>query len=74
MRELVGPEVALIGNLPPRDVLAAASPEGVYAATRTMMRETTDHSRIIWSCGGGIPQHVSTGNLQAFVKAVTDYK
>jgi len=74
MRELVGPKVALIGNLPPRDVLAAASPEGVYSATQTMMRETTDHSRIIWSCGGGIPQHVSTVNLQAFLEAVKDYQ
>lgn len=74
IRELAGPEVALIGNLPPRDVLAAGSPEEVYAATRMMMRETLDQSRIIWSCGGGIPQNVTTENLQAFVSAIKDYK
>jgi len=74
IRELAGAEVALIGNLPPRDVLAAAKPEEVYAATQTMMREATDHSRIIWSCGGGIPQNVPTENLQAFVNAVKDYQ
>ena len=73
IRELAGPEVALIGNLPPRDVLSAGSPEEVYAATQTMMREAPDHSRIVWSCGGGIPQNVSTENLKAFVKAVKDY-
>ena len=56
IRELAGAEVTLIGNLPPRDVLAAGKPQEVYSATQTMMRETNDHSRIIWSCGGGIPK------------------
>ena len=74
IRELAGSEVALIGNLPPRDVLAAASPEQVYQATLQMMQETQDHSRMIWSCGGGIPQNVPTENIQAFVKAVNDYQ
>ena len=74
IRELAGNEVALIGNLPPRDVLAGSKPDEVYSDTQKMMREATDHHRIIWSCGGGIPQNVSTENLQAFVKAVQDYK
>ncbi|MEI6276771.1 MAG: uroporphyrinogen decarboxylase family protein [Prolixibacteraceae bacterium] len=74
IRELAGPDVALIGNLPPRDVLAAGTSGKVYQDTLTMMRETPDHSRIIWSCGGGIPQDVPTENLQAFVRAVIDYK
>ena len=74
IRELAGPEVALIGNLPPRDVLAAASPEVVYSATQVMMRETSDHCRMVWSCGGGIPQNVPTANLQAFVNAVKDFR
>ena len=74
IRQLAGAEVALIGNLPPRDVLAAGKPDEVYAATRKMMREATDHSRMIWSCGGGIPQSVSTENLQAFLNAVKDHQ
>ena len=74
IRELAGAEVALIGNLPPRDVLAAATPGQVYLATQQMMKETSDHTRMIWSCGGGIPQNVPTENLQAFVKAVIDYQ
>jgi uroporphyrinogen decarboxylase len=73
IRELAGAEVALIGNLPPRDVLAAGTPDQVYTATQTMMREAKDHSRIIWSCGGGIPQNVPTENLQAFVSAVKEF-
>jgi uroporphyrinogen-III decarboxylase len=74
IRELTGPDVALIGNLPPRDVLAAGTPELVFAETQKMMREAPDHERIIWSCGGGIPQNVPTENLQAFIKAVKEYK
>ena len=73
IRELAGPEIALIGNLPPRDVLAAGTPEQVYQATQQMMKEAPDHNRIIWSCGGGIPQNVPTKNLQAFVSAVKDF-
>ena len=73
IRELAGPDVALIGNLPPRDVLAAGTPEQVFSATQTMMREAPDHSRIIWSCGGGIPQNVPTENLKAFIAAVKDF-
>lgn len=73
IRELAGNEVALIGNLAPRDILAAGTPETVYAATHEMMKEVTDCQRIVWSCGGGIPQNVSTENLNAFVKAVKDF-
>ena len=72
VREMAGPDVALIGNLAPRDILSLATPEVVYASTQTMINEVTDRSRIIWSCGGGIPQNVSTENLQAFIAAVND--
>lgn len=73
IQELAGPEVALIGNLPPRDVLAAGTPAEVYAETQKMMRENPDHSRVIWSCGGGIPQNVPTENIQAFLSAVKNF-
>jgi len=73
IRELAGPEVALIGNLAPRDILSLGTPEVIYAATQEMMKNVTDQSGIIWSCGGGIPQNVSTENLNAFVSAVKDF-
>jgi uroporphyrinogen-III decarboxylase len=38
-----------------------------------MMGDVTDCSRIIWSCGGGIPQNVSSENLNAFISAVQDF-
>ena len=73
IRELAGAEVALIGNLAPRDILAAGTAEEVFSATQKMIRDVTDRSRIIWSCGGGLPQHVSTENLRAFVSAVDSF-
>ena len=73
IRELAGPEVALIGNLAPRDILAAGTPEEVYRATCEMIQGVKDRQRIIWSCGGGIPQHVSTENIKAFVAAVQSF-
>jgi uroporphyrinogen decarboxylase len=73
IRELAGPEVALIGNLAPRDILAASTPDEVYKATLGMMGDVTDCRSIIWSCGGGIPQNVSSENLNAFISAVQDF-
>jgi uroporphyrinogen-III decarboxylase len=73
IRELAGEQVALLGNLPPRDVLAALTPEEIYVATQKMMRTVDNTSRIIWSCGGGLPQNVPSENIKAFVSAVHQY-
>jgi uroporphyrinogen decarboxylase len=70
---LAGPGVALLGNLAPRDILSAGTPEEVYETTRQMIKNVTNSQKIIWSCGGGIPQNVSTENLKAFVSAVNSF-
>ncbi len=70
IRELAGPEVALIGNLPPRDVLAAATPEKVRTETQKMVRDFGDKNRVIWSCGGGMPPNVTTENIIAFKETI----
>jgi uroporphyrinogen decarboxylase len=70
IRALAGPEVALIGNLPPRDVLAAKSPEEVRSETIKMVHEFGDKNRMIWSCGGGMPPNVTTENILAFKKTI----
>lgn len=66
IRDLAGPEVALIGNLPPRDILAAGTPDQVRDKTREMVMEFGFKDRVIWSCGGGMPPDVSTDNILAF--------
>lgn len=70
IRDLAGSDVALLGNLPPRDVLAAGTPETVREETLKMVHEVRDKNRIIWSCGGGMPQDVSTENIKAFVETI----
>ncbi len=70
IRELVGHEVALIGNLPPRDVLGAATPERVSEETRNMVCSFGFKDRVIWSCGGGMPPGVSSENIKAFKKTI----
>lgn len=68
LRELTGDSVTLMGNLPPRDVLAAGTPVEVEEATSQMLAEIKDLQRILPSCGGGMPPGVSTENLNSFIK------
>jgi len=70
IRELAGPKVALLGNLPPRDVLMASSAEEVKVQTEKMWNEVQDKAGIIWSCGGGVPQNVPTENMKAFIETI----
>lgn len=69
LRALSGNRLTLLGSIPPRDVLAAGTPEDVAAAVRRQLAETPDASRLIHSCGGGMPPGVSTANLRAFIAA-----
>jgi uroporphyrinogen-III decarboxylase len=74
MKKLVGDKVTLLGNIPPRDVLAAGTPAEVAQAVETMLTGLEDRSRIIASCGGGMPPEVSTDNINAFIAAVERYQ
>jgi uroporphyrinogen-III decarboxylase len=73
IRQLAGPGVVLVGNVPPRDVLAAGTIEQVDEAVKKMVGEVKDHSRIIWSVGGGMPPDVKNINIDAFIVAVSKY-
>jgi uroporphyrinogen decarboxylase len=69
LRALSNSKLALLGNIPPRDVLAKGSSAEVHAAVTRLLAETADRSRLILSCAGGMPPGVSTENLRAFVAA-----
>ena len=69
MREWTGGQVALLGNIPPRDVLAAGTPEQVAQCVTDTLAPLDDTAGIILSCGGGMPPGVSTENIQAFLTA-----
>lgn len=72
IRKLAGPEVILVGNIPPRDVLASGTPEQVKAAVNKAFGEISDYNRIIWSAGGGMPPDVNNNNIKAFIDAVKE--
>jgi uroporphyrinogen decarboxylase len=68
MRKLAGPDVTLLGNIPPRDVLASGTPDDVAASVEELLNSLDDKKRVILSCGGGMPPGVSTENIKAFLK------
>ena len=70
LKSLTGGEVTLVGNIPPRDVLAEGSPDQVSEATRALLGSLTDAGHVILSCGGGMPPGVSSANIQAFINTV----
>jgi uroporphyrinogen-III decarboxylase len=72
LKELTGNRVTLLGNIPPRDVLARGTPEEIRKATADLVGSLTDRSKVIFSCGGGMPPGVSTENVKAFLGAVRD--
>jgi uroporphyrinogen decarboxylase len=65
MREWTGGGVTLLGNIPPRDVLAAGTPDDVRKAVRQALDPMEDRTRLILSCGGGMPPGVPTENIEA---------
>jgi uroporphyrinogen decarboxylase len=70
IRKLAGPGVILVGNVPGRDVLSQGTPAQVEEAVKKAFGEIDDHSRIIWSAGGGMPPDVSNENIFAFINTV----
>jgi uroporphyrinogen-III decarboxylase len=70
MKELTTNSITLLGNIPPRDVLAEGTPMQVQSSVKAALDSVEDKTRIIISCGGGMPPGVSTENIEAFLSAV----
>jgi len=67
LRSLSDHQLTILGTIPPRDVLAQGTPEDVRVAVRQLLEQTPDRSRLILSCGGGMPPGVTSENIQAFL-------
>ena len=70
IRSLAGDNVILVGNIPPRDIMAAGEPADVEAAVSKAFAEISSRNRIIWSVGGGMAPDTSSKNIEAFISAV----
>jgi len=70
MRAMEGGRLTILGVIPPRDVLASGSADDVAQAVEKLLADTTTNpSRLILSCAGGMPPDTSTENLKAFSNA-----
>jgi uroporphyrinogen decarboxylase len=69
MRQLAGDGVILLGNIPPRDVLAGGTPDDVIRSVEESVDSVDDKRRIVLSAGGGTPPGVPTENIQALCSA-----
>jgi uroporphyrinogen decarboxylase len=70
LKHLTQNRVTLVGNIPPRDVLASGNAASVMETTVKLVNSLQDKTRVIFSCGGGMPPAVSSENILAFIKAV----
>ena len=70
MRSWAGNEITLLGNIPPRDVLASGTPAEVARSVSELLNGIDDRSRLIVSCGGGMPPGAPTANIEALISTV----
>jgi uroporphyrinogen-III decarboxylase len=70
LKQLTQNRVTLVGNIPPRDVLASGDIVKVAEVTTALVQTLQDKSKVIFSCGGGMPPGVSSESIKTFIQAV----
>jgi len=70
IKETTNNRLTVLGSIPPRDVLAAGTPEQVKQATSNLLNELNDRYRFILSCAGGMPPGVTTENINAMISVI----
>jgi uroporphyrinogen-III decarboxylase len=73
LKQLTQNKVTMLGNIPPRDVLASGSVEDVKKAALDLLNSLEDTSHVIMSCGGGMPPAVSTDNINIINSTVKSF-
>jgi len=63
-------KIALLGNIPPRDVLASGDNAKITEVTTQLVDSLKDKSKVIFSCGGGMPPGVTSDAIKTFISAV----
>ncbi len=73
MKDWTKNRIALLGNIPPREILAEGSPADVRRSVVEMLNSLEDTSRLIVSCGGGMPPNAPTENIQMLISTVQEF-
>jgi uroporphyrinogen-III decarboxylase len=70
LKDLTRNKVTLLGNIPPRDVLAGHDKGKIIDETNKMVGSLKEKTRVIFSCGGGMPPGVTSEDMREFIKTV----
>jgi uroporphyrinogen decarboxylase len=70
LKALTGNKVTMLGNIPPRDVLANGSEDEIQDEVKKLIGNLEDKKRVIVSCGGGMPPDVTSLQIKAFYETV----
>jgi uroporphyrinogen decarboxylase len=69
IRRLAGDKVTLLGNIPPRDVLALGTAEDVRRSVGGLLGRVSERRRMIVSAGGFAPAALTADKIAAFCAA-----
>ena len=72
-RRLLGPDVAILGNLPPLDLLTRGTPEEIRKETAALLGRIPQGDRFILSVGGGASPGMPKENLSAMLEALGEF-
>jgi uroporphyrinogen decarboxylase len=72
VREAVGPDLVLLGNVSPLDTLARGTPEQVLEEARACVRKAAPGGAFILSAGGGASPGTPAENIDAMVQAARE--
>lgn len=74
VRELVGPDICLLGNVPPLDVLTQGTPEQVRQAARDCLTQHPSRRNLILSAGGGTSPGTPGANIRALCETAKEQR
>jgi len=69
-RRLLGPDIVLMGNVPPLDILVRGTPDEVRAAADSLLKRTAEVGPLLLSPGGGVSPGTPIANLNALLDVV----
>jgi uroporphyrinogen decarboxylase len=71
VRALIGPDVVLMGNIPPLDVLVRGTTDDVRKATEELLSKAEAAGPVLVSPGGGVSPGTPIENLRAMLDVVS---